>query len=137
MARLTTSIGDHMTKATSIDPAASNADRYASIVAQDIRALEQGADALIARAGAMLLNLAEGRSAAGLDAAIGQDALVHVGSAVAAAISTRGQIVEAHSKFGKAARKRGLNFALLGPLEGKGEEKPDTTRPTGRLAEAI
>ncbi len=125
-----------MTQLKLIQTSATQADHFASGVAQDIRALEQGADALIAKAGTLLLNLAEGRTTAGLDAALGQDALVHVGGAVVAAINSRGQIVEAHSRFGRAARKRGLNYTLYGPLEDKGEEKPDSTRPTGRLAEA-
>lgn len=111
----------------------SPADEFASSVAHDLQSVEHALDDVLARSGAMLQNLAEGRRAAGLGAAIGQHALVSLGAAVAGAIATRGEVVTAHRRFERDARTHGLNYALFGPTEPKEPDTPDTPKPIGRL----
>lgn len=110
-----------------------NAHQFASAVAHDIRAVEQALDVVLARSGAMLQNLAEGRVSAGLGPIIGQQALASLGAAINNAIVTRADVVQAHRRFERDARMHGLDFTLFGPTEPKEPDTPDTPKPTGRL----
>ncbi len=103
-----------------------NANQFASAVAHDIRAVEHALDLALARSGAMLQNLAEGRVAAGLGPVIGQHALASLGTAINGVIGSRGDVVDAHRKFERDARLHGLDFTVLGPTEPKEPDTPDT-----------
>lgn len=110
-----------------------NANQFASTVAQDLKSVEHAVDEVLLRSAAMLQNLAEGRRAAGLGSAIGQKALASIGAGITGAIATRGDIVTAHRLFERDAKAHGLRFDLFGPTEPKEPDTPDTPRPTGRL----
>lgn len=108
----------------------------AGIVASDLRAVEHGLDETLARVGAMLQNLTEGRRRAGLGARIGQQALTAVGDMITGTIAARADIVRAHDRFARDAASLGLDPAVLGPLEPKGDDIPEVPQPTGVLSAA-
>lgn len=115
-----------------------DANHFASTAAHDLRSVEHAFDDTLARSGAFLMTLAEGRRAAGLDVSAGQAALVHVGAAITGAIAARGDLVKAHVRFHREAVARGLDYTVLGPSEKKGPDVPENPypRPTGELQRA-
>src|SRR6478672_4899855 len=105
----------------------------AGVVASDLRAVEHGLDETLARVGAMLQNLTEGRRRVGLGARIGQHALTAVGEMITGTIAARADIVRAHDRFAREAARLGLDPTVMGPLEPKGDDTPETPVPTGRF----
>ena len=113
-------------------------DKFAGLVAQDLKAVEHGFDEVITRAGVMLQTLGEGRRRAGLSACVGQQALVNVGAAINGAIAARGEMVKAHNRFARDARSLGLDWTVLGPLETKPDDDvKESPRPQGLLSESL
>lgn len=111
----------------------SEQNALAGVVASDLRAVEHSLDDTLARVASMLQNLAEGRRRAGLGARIGQHALTAVGDMIAGTIAARGDIVRAHDRFAREAALLGLDLTVMGPIETKGDDTPETPAPTGRL----
>ncbi|QBX38117.1 hypothetical protein E4M02_05865 [Brevundimonas sp. S30B] len=111
---------------------------FASTAAHELKALEHALDETLARSGAFLQSLAEGRRQAGLDVSVGQGALMHLGAAINGGIAMRGDLVKAHARFQRDAAARGLDFTRLGPLEPKGPDVVESPYPrrTGELQRA-
>lgn len=117
-------------------PSAISANDFASGVASDIQAYEHTFDINLAQASCLIQNLAEGRRAARLPAAAGQKALERLGGALMKTIEARGMMVDAHALFERDARRHGLQWTTMGPLESKPDDgEIGSTRPKGQLTE--
>lgn len=112
-------------------------DEFAGLVAQDLKGLEHTLDDALARAGSMLQTLSEGRRRVGLGANLGQHALVSVGDTIAGMIAARGDLVRAHARFARDADAFGLDYTVMGPLEPKGDDTPETPNPIKAAAVAV
>lgn len=97
-------------------------DRFAGVVAADLRDAEATIDRSLAQAGILLTTLTTGRMEAGLAAQTGHAALLRLGEAISAGISYRGQMVSLHRTLETAAGKLGANWNMGGPLESKPED---------------
>lgn len=98
----------------------SPADRFATIVAADLRNSEHALDRSLAAYGQMLANLAEGRVSAGLAAQAGQKGLDHIAEAIGASVAARRSTIAAHDAFARDARRLGMEWTSMAA----GERKP-------------
>jgi len=96
------------------------ADRFATIVAADLRNSEHALDRSLAAYGQMLTNLADGRVNAGLAAQAGQKGLDHIAEAIGASVAARRATIAAHDAFARDARRLGLEWTSMAA----GERKP-------------
>ncbi len=115
----------------------SPADRFATIVAADLRSSEHALDRSLAAYGQMLSNLAEGRVSAGLAAQAGQKGLDHIVEAISASVAARRSTIAAHDAFARDARRLGIEWTSMAAGETKpGGSGKEGVQPAGFEAEA-
>lgn len=109
-------------------------NQRASMAALDLRELEHAVDDTISRTGAFLQTIVDGRRAAGLDIAAGQQALNSLADGLPGLVSFRGSLAQAHGRLARDAKRYGLDFTSAGPLETKPwDGEKETPKPRGQL----
>lgn len=99
----------------------------AARIARCLRDAEKDIDQACLSANALLQTMIEGRTAAGMAAEVGQDALEHIVSGLGALATARRQVVTGHSALLAVAEAKNLVWRFDGPLEEK-------TTPPGVVA---
>jgi hypothetical protein len=97
-------------------------------VARQVRSTEIAFDRAIAEAGQLITLMATGRIEARLAAAVGQDALMSVTTALSSMAGARGSLVAAHGELARSADNLDIPYAIAGP-----ELKPDDDKPVGTI----
>lgn len=99
----------------------------AARIARSLREAEKDIDQACLSATALVQTMIEGRTAAGMAAEVGQEALEHIVSGLGALAAARRQVVTGHSALLAVAEAKNLIWRLDGPLEEK-------TTPPGVVA---
>jgi hypothetical protein len=86
-------------------------------VAHSLAESEHALDAFIGQLGRGLMEMAEGRRAAGLRAADCQSAARRYATVIDRAVSLRGDLIETHAEFARTGRRARVDWVMFGPTE--------------------